>query len=141
MSETMEKVERDTPEIVVLNSGHKMPVVGLGCAAHPLPPFDQLVSTFNDAMEIGYRQFDTAACYGTEEAFGKAVAKALEIGLIKSRDELLSLVNVIDADRFAQFSMISTAIDSYLLVSKLKHGSNLFAIDFQARSKQMEVGD
>ncbi|CDP20576.1 unnamed protein product [Coffea canephora] len=117
----MEKVERGIPETVVLNSGHKMPVVGLGCAAHP---FDQLVSTFNDAMEIGYRQFDTAACYGTEEAFGKAVAKALEIGLIKSRDELLSLVNVIDADSFAQFSMISTAIDSYLLVSKLKHGSN-----------------
>ena len=124
MPETMEKVEQEIPEIAVLNSGHKMAVAGLGCAAHPLPPLEQLVTTFIDAMEIGYRHFDTAACYGTEEALGKAVAKALEIGLIKSRDELLSLVNVIDADRFAQFSMISTAIDSYLLVSKLKHGGN-----------------
>ena len=83
----MEKAGETIPEIV-LNTGHKMPLVGLGCAAQPLPPSEQLVSIFIDAMEIGYRHVDTAALYGTEEALGKAVAKALEIGLIKSRDEL-----------------------------------------------------
>lgn len=84
----MEKAEETIPEIV-LNTGHKMPVVGFGCAAPgPLPPLEQLVSIFVHAMEIGYRHFDTAAVHGTEEALGKAVAKAQEIGLVKSRDEL-----------------------------------------------------
>ncbi|KAL3512470.1 hypothetical protein ACH5RR_025187 [Cinchona calisaya] len=87
MSDKMENFDERIPEIV-LNSGHKMPVVGLGCAGHPMPQVEQLESIFVDAMENGYRHFDTAACYGTEEALGKAVAKALEIGVIKSRDEL-----------------------------------------------------
>ncbi|KAL3512469.1 hypothetical protein ACH5RR_025186 [Cinchona calisaya] len=87
MTENMETFEKKIPEIV-LNSGHKMPVVGLGCATHAMPPTEQLVSIFIDAMENGYRHFDTAKLYGTEEALGKAVAKALEIGLIKNRDEV-----------------------------------------------------
>ncbi|KAL3512471.1 hypothetical protein ACH5RR_025188 [Cinchona calisaya] len=83
----MENFDEKIPEIV-LNSGHKMPEVGFGCAIQPVPPAEQLVSIFIDAMENGYRHFDTAACYDTEEALGRAVAKALEIGVIKSRDEL-----------------------------------------------------
>ncbi|KAL3512472.1 hypothetical protein ACH5RR_025189 [Cinchona calisaya] len=86
MTEKMETSEKKSPEIV-LNSGHKMPVVGFGCAIQPVPPTEQLVSIFVDAMENGYWHFDTAACYDTEEALGGAVAKALEIGVIKSRDE------------------------------------------------------
>ena len=73
---------------VVLNSGHKMPVIGMGTSADPLPPNDELVSILIDAIEVGYRHFDTASVYGTEEAIGQAVAKALEKGLIKSRAEV-----------------------------------------------------
>ncbi|MCL7045781.1 hypothetical protein MKW94_018527 [Papaver nudicaule] len=40
------------------------------------------------AIEVGYRHFDTAAVYQTEEPLGEAIAEALQIGLIKSRDEL-----------------------------------------------------
>ncbi|KAL8490280.1 hypothetical protein ACS0TY_025986 [Phlomoides rotata] len=40
------------------------------------------------AIERGFRHFDTAAHYGSEEAVGKAIAKALKLGLIKSRSEV-----------------------------------------------------
>ncbi|KAI4352059.1 hypothetical protein L6164_006345 [Bauhinia variegata] len=73
---------------VILNTGHKMPVLGFGTSVNPLPPNDELVSIFIDAIEAGYRHFDTASVYGTEEAVGQAMAKALKQGLLKSRDEV-----------------------------------------------------
>ncbi|XP_060215291.1 NADPH-dependent codeinone reductase 1-3-like isoform X2 [Lycium barbarum] len=74
----------------VLNSGHEMPLIGMGTAPTELtlPPKDQLISIFVDAIETGYRHFDTAAIYGSEEALGGAVAEALQHGLIKSREEV-----------------------------------------------------
>ncbi|CAI0418446.1 unnamed protein product [Linum tenue] len=66
----------------------KMPSIGMGTAcAAPLPPSDVLVASFLDAVEAGYRHFDTAALYGTEESLGRAVAEAVEKGIVKSRDE------------------------------------------------------
>ncbi|KAI4347318.1 hypothetical protein L6164_008137 [Bauhinia variegata] len=56
---------------VALNTGHNMPVLGFGTSANPLPPNEALVSIFVDAIEVGYRHFDTAAVYGTEEAIGR----------------------------------------------------------------------
>ncbi|KAF8378843.1 hypothetical protein HHK36_030192 [Tetracentron sinense] len=73
---------------VVLSSGQKMPLIGMGTAAHPLPPPNLLTSTFIDAIEIGYRHFDTASIYCTEEPLGRAVAASLEQGLIKARDDV-----------------------------------------------------
>ncbi|KAH0775034.1 hypothetical protein KY290_012171 [Solanum tuberosum] len=72
---------------VNLNSGHEMPVIGMGTAPS-LPQHDELVSTLIDAIEIGYRHFDTAAAYGSEEALGQAVAEAIQRGLIKSREQV-----------------------------------------------------
>lgn len=72
---------------VTLNSGHEMPLIGMGTAP-ALPPHDQLVSTLLDAIEIGYRHFDTAAAYGSEEALGRAVEEALQRGLVKTRQQL-----------------------------------------------------
>ena len=40
------------------------------------------------SIEVGYRHFDTASMYGTEEPLGQAVAQTLQRGLIKSRDQL-----------------------------------------------------
>ncbi|KAK4395523.1 protein REDOX 2 [Sesamum angolense] len=80
----MDKVE--IPE-VVLNSGHKMPAIGLGTGGSPAPLAEQLPPLV-EAIAAGYRHFDTAAEYGTEEIVGQAVAEALARGLIKSRDEI-----------------------------------------------------
>ncbi|KAE9600201.1 hypothetical protein Lal_00045756 [Lupinus albus] len=73
---------------VILNSGKSMPMIGMGTATSPLPQPQALTSILVDAIEIGYRHFDTAAIYGTEEPLGHAVSKALELGLIKNRDEV-----------------------------------------------------
>ncbi|KAL3834203.1 hypothetical protein ACJIZ3_008939 [Penstemon smallii] len=73
---------------VILNSGHRMPLIAMGTVGDPLPPPEQLISIYIDAIAIGYRHFDTASIYDTEEPLGKAVAKAIELGLINNRDEL-----------------------------------------------------
>ncbi|XP_061364595.1 methylecgonone reductase-like [Gastrolobium bilobum] len=73
---------------VILCSGQKMPLIGMGTAPNPLTPQEALISIFIDGFDVGYRHFDTASLYGSEEPLGKAVAKALELGLIKGRDEV-----------------------------------------------------
>ena len=98
MAEKMEK-RVQIPEMV-LNSGHKMPLVGFGCAMFPPPPLEELTVNFMEAIRVGYRHFDTAAEYGSEEALGKAVAQAIEDGLVNGREEffITSKVWYIDAD-------------------------------------------
>ncbi|XP_059647621.1 methylecgonone reductase-like [Cornus florida] len=81
----MERVQ--IPE-VILSSGHKMPVIGMGTASNPLLPPHHLTTIFIGAIEAGYCHFDTASAYGTEEPLGRAVAEALDRGLIKSRDQI-----------------------------------------------------
>ncbi|RWR75130.1 methylecgonone reductase-like protein [Cinnamomum micranthum f. kanehirae] len=71
----------------VLNSGEKIPMIGLGTASSPVP-HDLLISSFISAIETGYRHFDTAALYGSEAPLGKAIAQALQQGLVKTREEL-----------------------------------------------------
>ncbi|KAJ1438643.1 NADP-dependent oxidoreductase domain [Sesbania bispinosa] len=97
---------------VTLNSGQKMPVIGLETAALPLPPHEALISIFIDAFEVGYRHFDTASLYGIEEPLGKAVAKALDLGLIKSRDEVFitSKLWVTDAHHYLVLPALKTTL-------------------------------
>ncbi|KAF9671239.1 hypothetical protein SADUNF_Sadunf12G0026700 [Salix dunnii] len=73
---------------VLLSSGHKMPFIGMGTAAVPLPPAEILVPVLINAIETGYRHFDSATLYGSEESLGQAVAEALDRGLITSRGDL-----------------------------------------------------
>ncbi|KAI4305691.1 hypothetical protein L6164_029042 [Bauhinia variegata] len=40
-----------------------------------------------EAIKQGYRHFDTAAAYGSEQALGEAIKEAIELGLV-SREEL-----------------------------------------------------
>lgn len=72
---------------VVLNSGYKMPLLGMGTASYPMA-IDELTSILVDAIQIGYRHFDSAALYGSEEALGRAVAEAIERHIIKSRQQV-----------------------------------------------------
>ncbi|KAK1278071.1 hypothetical protein QJS04_geneDACA017147 [Acorus gramineus] len=72
---------------VVLNSGLKMPIIGFGTATMPMAS-DELESNFVNAIEAGYRHFDAARIYGTEQNLGRAIKEALRRGLIKGREEL-----------------------------------------------------
>lgn len=58
-------------DYVTLDNGVKMPQLGFGVFQIPE---DQTESVVRDAVEVGYRSFDTAAAYGNEEAVGRALA-------------------------------------------------------------------
>ena len=57
-------------EYVTLNNGLKMPVLGFGVFQIPKEETEKCVL---DAIEVGYRLFDTAQSYGNERAVGNAI--------------------------------------------------------------------
>ncbi|KAL2226753.1 UNVERIFIED_CONTAM: D-galacturonate reductase [Sesamum indicum] len=65
-----------------------MPVIGMGTVSYPPADIETAKAAILEAMRAGYRHFDTAFAYGSEKPLGEAIAKALRIGLIQSRDEL-----------------------------------------------------
>ncbi|WOH13583.1 hypothetical protein DCAR_0833093 [Daucus carota subsp. sativus] len=65
-----------------------MPVLGLGTGGYPPAPPEAVIKAVLEAIELGYRMFDTASFYQTEEAVGEAICQAVSLGLIKSRDEV-----------------------------------------------------
>uniref|UniRef100_A0A5B6YUI0 Putative reductase 1 n=1 Tax=Davidia involucrata TaxID=16924 RepID=A0A5B6YUI0_DAVIN len=76
------------PEVPLSHGSHKMPVLGLGSATFPPVGSEVVKQAVIQAIELGYRHLDTASVYQTEPPLGEAIAEALSLGLIKSRDEL-----------------------------------------------------
>ena len=60
-------------QTVTLNNGVEMPILGLGVFQMNAEECERSVS---DAIQAGYRLFDTASAYGNEEAVGKAVKRS-----------------------------------------------------------------
>jgi 2,5-diketo-D-gluconate reductase A len=59
---------------LTLNDGNKMPQLGFGLFQISNP--DQAEQAVKDAIDVGYRLFDTAAAYGNEAAVGRAVRES-----------------------------------------------------------------
>ncbi|XP_020231619.1 methylecgonone reductase [Cajanus cajan] len=118
---------------VVLNSGHKMPILGFGTGTVPLPPAHELIPAFIEAIKSGYRHFDTAAYYGSEEPLGQAIAHALEQGLIKSRSEIFVTTKLWCTD--AHPGLVLPAIKSSLERLGLEY-VDLYLIHFPVRLRQ-----
>lgn len=57
-------------ENITLNNGNKMPLISFGVYQVKLEDTYELVK---QAIEVGYRSFDTAQRYGNEESVGKAI--------------------------------------------------------------------
>lgn len=79
------------PHVVLKSSSNqcKMPVIAFGTASDTNKSSGETTKVaVIEAIKLGYRHFDTASCYGSEEALGEAIAEALQLGLIGSRDEL-----------------------------------------------------
>ncbi|WP_125709646.1 aldo/keto reductase [Lacticaseibacillus porcinae] len=57
-----------------LNNGVTMPQLGFG--VFQIDDLIQCEQSVLDALQTGYRLIDTAACYGNEQAVGKAIAKS-----------------------------------------------------------------
>ncbi len=61
-------------ESVKLNNGVEMPLLGFG--VFQVDDLDEYERAVTDAINAGYRLFDTAAIYGNEEAVGRAIKKS-----------------------------------------------------------------
>lgn len=59
-------------EYVTLNNGVRMPQLGFG--VFQIADAAACEQAVRDAVEVGYRSFDTAASYGNEQAVGRALA-------------------------------------------------------------------
>ncbi|XP_010315337.1 NADP-dependent D-sorbitol-6-phosphate dehydrogenase [Solanum lycopersicum] len=68
---------------ITLNSGYKMPIVGLGVWRMEGKDMKDLLI---NAIKIGYRHFDCAADYQNEAEVGEALAEAFQTGLVKRED-------------------------------------------------------
>lgn len=68
---------------ITLNSGYKMPIVGLGVWRMEGKDIKDLLI---NAIKIGYRHFDCAADYQNEAEVGEALAEAFQTGLVKRED-------------------------------------------------------
>ncbi|KAK2367587.1 methylecgonone reductase [Trifolium repens] len=123
---------KSIPE-VVLNSGHKMPMIGFGTGTVPLPPYHELIPAFINGIKIGYRHFDTAAYYGSEEPLGQAIAKALEQGLIKNRSEIFITTKLWCTD--AHPGLVLPALKNSLKRLGLDY-VDLYLIHFPVRLRQ-----
>lgn len=77
-----------------------MPVIGLGTAADPLDAV-AMRSAVLEAIKLGYRHFDTASLYGSEEPLGEVLAEALGLGLVGSRAELFITSKLWSSDAHA----------------------------------------
>ncbi|XP_042057004.1 non-functional NADPH-dependent codeinone reductase 2-like isoform X1 [Salvia splendens] len=76
------------PEITLNSGTGKIPALGFGTAADP--PVDSLTTktAVLQGIELGYRHFDTAALYNSEQPLGEAIAEAVDRRLIGSRRDL-----------------------------------------------------
>lgn len=70
-------------EVIKLNSGYSMPVLGLGTWTLRGETAEKAVYT---AIKCGYRLIDTARYYGNEAAVGNGIKKAIAEGIIKRED-------------------------------------------------------
>ncbi|KAK2973289.1 hypothetical protein RJ640_015690 [Escallonia rubra] len=76
------------PRVKVGSIQKPMPVIGMGTSSYPPVELEIAKTAILEAIKAGYRHFDTAFAYGSEMSLGVAIAEALRLGLIKSRDEL-----------------------------------------------------
>ena len=61
-------------QTVKLNNGVEMPILGFG--VYQVPDGSDCEKAVSEAIEVGYRMFDTAQAYGNEESVGKKKKKS-----------------------------------------------------------------
>ena len=53
-------------------------------------PFDAVVASVTQAIDLGYRHFDTASIYDTERGLGAAIKQKIHQGVIKREDVFIT---------------------------------------------------
>ncbi|XWS69439.1 hypothetical protein CRYUN_Cryun04dG0179100 [Craigia yunnanensis] len=119
---------------ITLSSCHlTMPVIGMGTASSPPVAPETTKAAIIEAIKAGYRHFDTAFAYRTEQPLGEAIAEALHLGLIKSRDELFITSKLWSS--FAEKDLVVPAIKMSLRNLQLDY-IDLYLIHWPLRLSQ-----
>lgn len=109
---------------VKLNSGYKMPVLGLGTWTLTGETCENAVYA---ALKTGYRLIDTAKYYGNEADVEKALARAVKDGICK-REEVFITTKLVPwsdtPDSDIDDSLKKLRLDHIDLVLLHQHGSN-----------------
>ncbi|XAR48032.1 hypothetical protein NMG60_11030724 [Bertholletia excelsa] len=120
------------PELLLSSGGVKMPLLGFGTASDPPATPEATKLAVLEAIRLGYRHFDTAALYLTEEPLGEAVIEAVKLGLISSREELLITSKLWCSDGHAQ--LVLPALQKTLRNLKMEY-LDLYLIHWPVSSK------
>jgi len=132
-------------EYTTLNTGARMPMLGFG--VFQVTDLMQCKQIVLDAIDIGYRLFDTAAVYGNEAAVGEAIAEAIAMGKVKREDLFITSklwvqdMNAydVDIDNIMQKSDLTFANDIERERTK-KHleKGNITQVTFQQENRQIQ---
>ncbi|KAM4676573.1 prostaglandin-E(2) 9-reductase-like [Discoglossus pictus] len=71
---------------IVMNDGHKIPVIGFGTYAPDKFPKSLAEEATKVAIEVGYRHIDCAFYYGNEPEVGRAIKAKIEDGTVNRED-------------------------------------------------------
>jgi len=92
------QIESIDPELVTkleLPDGTLMPQAAMGTFHSDNPDLmDGMEDIIVEALRLGYRHLDCATAYQNEEVVGRAIAKAINKGYVKRREELFVLTKL-----------------------------------------------
>ncbi|XVF43480.1 hypothetical protein PTKIN_Ptkin02bG0043400 [Pterospermum kingtungense] len=109
----------EVPAIKLSSCELTMPVIGMGTSSSPPVAPETTKAAIIEAIKAGYRHFDTAFAYRSEQPLGEAIAEALHLGLIKSRDEL-----------FITSKLWSSFAEKHLVVPAIKMSLRNLQLDY-----------
>jgi diketogulonate reductase-like aldo/keto reductase len=71
---------------ITLNTGDKVPCIGLGTFGSDRFDADEVSNAVEGAIRAGYRMIDCAACYGNEKEIGAVIKKVLDDKVCERKD-------------------------------------------------------
>ncbi|MGI5900736.1 MAG: aldo/keto reductase [Christensenellales bacterium] len=74
----------------ILYTGAKLPGIGLGTFGSDSYGGEEIASAVGEALRVGYRYIDCAACYGNEDLIGHVLDEAIKGGLPRGELFILS---------------------------------------------------
>ncbi|XP_030553447.1 non-functional NADPH-dependent codeinone reductase 2-like [Rhodamnia argentea] len=123
------------PETQLISKGKAIPLLGFGTAEFPFVSSESVKGHLLDAIRVGYRHFDSARVYQSEQPLGNAVAEALELGLISSREELFISTKLWSSD--AHGDLVVPALQRSLKNLRLEY-VDLYMLHFPVTLKPGE---